>query len=48
MLMAVDIGNTQTVLGFYEGEELRGRWRITTEAYRTADELGAVSEESLR
>ena len=48
MLMAVDIGNTQTVLGFYEGEELRGRWRITTEAYRTADELGAISDGLLR
>src|ERR671917_2357032 len=48
MLMAVDIGNTQTVLGFFEGEELRGRWRITTEAYRTADELGAVSDGLLR
>ena len=48
MLMAVDIGNTQTVLGLFEGEELRGRWRITTEAYRTADELGAVSAGLLR
>ena len=46
--MAVDIGNTQTVLGLFEGEELRGRWRITTEAYRTADELGAVSAGLLR
>ena len=25
MLMAVDIGNTQTVLGLFEGEELKGR-----------------------
>lgn len=41
MLMAADIGNTQTVLGLYEGEELRGRWRMATEAYRTADEIGA-------
>ena len=48
MLMAVDIGNTQTVLGLFEGEELRGRWRITTEAHRTADELGAVSDGLLR
>src|SRR5215210_1079777 len=46
--MAVDIGNTQTVLGLFEGKELRGRWRITTEAYRTADELGAVSDGLLR
>ncbi len=41
--MAVDIGNTQTVLGLFDGEEVREHWRITTEAHRTADELGAVS-----
>ncbi len=40
--MAVDIGNTQTVLGVFDGEELRARWRITTEANRTADEVAAV------
>lgn len=40
--MAVDIGNTQTVLGIFDGDELRARWRITTEASRTADEVGAV------
>lgn len=39
--MAVDTGNTQTVLGLFEGEELRGHWRMTTEAYRSPDELGA-------
>lgn len=39
--MAVDTGNTQTVLGLFEGEELRGQWRTTTEAYRSPDELGA-------
>src|ERR671916_2659584 len=37
--MAVDVGNTQTVLGLFDGEELRGQWRIATEAHRTADEL---------
>ncbi len=42
MLMAVDIGNTQTVLGVFEGEGLRERWRVTTEANRTADEIGSV------
>ena len=42
MLMAVDIGNTQTVLGVFEGEDVRERWRVTTEANRTADEIGAV------
>ena len=42
MLMAVDVGNTQTVLGLYEGDELRGQWRLATEAQRTSDELAVV------
>ena len=42
MLMAVDIGNTQTVLGLFDGEETLGQWRIATEAHRTADELAVV------
>ena len=40
--MAVDVGNTQTVLGLYDGGELGGHWRIATEAQRTADELAVV------
>jgi len=40
--MAVDIGNTQTVLGLFEGDETLGKWRIATEAHRTADELAVV------
>src|SRR5918992_1644478 len=51
--MAVDVGNTQTVLGLFDGEELRGQWRIATEAHRTADELavffaGLLALEGLR
>src|SRR5215471_7731995 len=42
MLLAVDVGNTQTVFGLYEGVELGERWRIATEAQRTGDELGAL------
>ena len=42
MLLAVDVGNTQTVFGLYEGAELGDRWRIATEAQRTGDELGAL------
>jgi type III pantothenate kinase len=42
VLMAVDVGNTQTVLGLFEGVELRGQWRISTEAQRTSDELAVV------
>ena len=41
-MMAADIGNTQTVLGLFEGDELRGQWRIATEAHRTSDELAVV------
>jgi type III pantothenate kinase len=40
--MAVDVGNTQTVLGLFEGEERRGQWRVATEAHRTADELAVA------
>jgi type III pantothenate kinase len=39
MLLALDIGNTQTALGLYDGERLVGHWRLTTIASRTADEL---------
>ena len=42
MLMAVDVGNTQTVIGLFGDDGLRGRWRLATEAHRTADELGAT------
>ncbi len=42
MLLAIDVGNTNTVLGLFEGETLRRRWRILTEHSRTADEYGVV------
>jgi type III pantothenate kinase len=42
MLLAVDVGNTQTVFGLYEEAELGERWRIATESQRTGDELGAL------
>lgn len=42
MLLAVDVGNTQTVLGLYDGERLVEHWRLATEAHRTGDELGVV------
>ena len=40
--MAVDVGNTQTVLGLFEGDELRRQWRLATEAQRTSDELAVL------
>lgn len=39
MLLAVDVGNTQTVLGLYEGERLTDHWRVATDRSRTGDEL---------
>ena len=42
MLLAVDVGNTQTVLGLYDGEELVEHWRVATEAERTGDEIAAL------
>lgn len=38
----MDIGNTQTVLGLFEGEDLRGQWRLATEDQRTSDEMAVV------
>ena len=40
MLLAVDVGNTNTVLGAFEGKALRQHWRIRTSHDRTADEYG--------
>ena len=39
MLLAVDVGNTNTVLGLYDGERLHRSWRIKTDARNTADEM---------
>ena len=41
MLLAVDVGNTQTVFGLYDDAELAEHWRIATERHRSGDELGA-------
>ena len=42
MLLAVDVGNTQTVLGLYDGERLTDHWRLATEVTRTGDELSVL------
>ena len=42
MLLAVDVGNTQTVLGLCEGERIVEHWRLATERTRTGDELGVL------
>jgi type III pantothenate kinase len=39
MLLAIDVGNTNTVLGLFDGVELRHSWRIKTDARTTGDEM---------
>ena len=41
-LLAIDVGNTNTVLGLFEGEALVRSWRIKTDARATADEMALV------
>ncbi|MDQ1453568.1 MAG: type pantothenate kinase, partial [Acidobacteriaceae bacterium] len=44
MLLAIDVGNTNTVLGLYnlESPELVAEWRITTHKNQTSDEYGVL------
>ena len=43
MLIAIDVGNTQTVMGLFDGEELLDQWRLSTVHDRTADEYAYSS-----
>lgn len=45
MLLAIDVGNTNTVLGLYRDKELEHSWRLTTDKARTADEWAMVIHE---
>jgi type III pantothenate kinase len=40
LLLAIDVGNTNIVLGVYAGEQLLQSWRLATQRERTSDELG--------
>jgi type III pantothenate kinase len=42
MLLAIDIGNTATTLGVFDGEELRATWHLATSIHRMADEYAAL------
>ncbi|MFF9869194.1 type III pantothenate kinase [Streptomyces sp. NPDC013953] len=44
MLLTIDVGNTQTVLGLFDGEEIVEHWRISTDPRRTADELAVLMQ----
>lgn len=42
MLLAIDVGNTNTVLGVYDGPKLAAHWRVETTGRRTFDEYGIL------
>jgi type III pantothenate kinase len=42
MLLTIDVGNTNTVLGVFEGSRLLVHWRLTTRREQTADEYGIL------
>lgn len=42
MLLAIDVGNTQTVLGLFDGDDVVEHWRLATESRRTADEMALL------
>jgi type III pantothenate kinase len=41
-LLAVDVGNTNTVIGLYDGDSLKHHFRISTNRSATADEIGEL------
>ena len=47
MLVAIDCGNTQTVIGLFDDTELVDHWRIATIADRTSDELALMFQQFL-
>ena len=42
LLLVVDVGNTNAVFGLFAGTSLQHDFRVSTEAFRTADEYGAL------
>ena len=47
MLLTIDAGNTQTVVGLFDGHDLVDHWRIATVADRTSDELALMVQQFL-
>jgi type III pantothenate kinase len=43
MLLTIDVGNTNTVLGVFRGEDLIANWRLTTARTQTVDEYGVLT-----
>lgn len=48
MLLAVDVGNTQTHVGLFSERELAASWRFATDVRRTGDELAVLIDSLLR
>ncbi|GAF25917.1 putative transcriptional regulator, homolog of Bvg accessory factor [Moorella thermoacetica Y72] len=42
MLLAIDVGNTNIVLGIFAGHELKCHWRVASDRQKTADEYGLI------
>lgn len=48
MLLVIDVGNSNTVLGIYEGSILKKDWRVGTDKYRTVDEYAMLINDLFR
>ena len=48
MLITIDIGNTNTVIGLFKDEQLAGTWRVGSDTHRTADEYRFILEALLK
>ncbi len=48
MLLAIDVGNTETKVGCFTGERLGSTWRLTTDPHRTPDECAMLLTQLLR
>lgn len=48
MLLVIDVGNSNTVLGIYQDQELKKDWRVGTDKYRTVDEYAMLINDLFR
>lgn len=48
MLLAIDVGNTNVVLGLFNGRDMVANWRLTTDTRRSADEYGTMVDNMFR
>lgn len=48
MLLAIDVGNTNIVFAVFSGDDLEGKWRLSTDTSRTSDEYAVVFRDLLQ